>query len=291
MSTTTASTVRAAQFPSSDSLIQQEALMSRALVTGCSTGIGRATAIELTKRGFDVVATARRPQTIEDLDVAATLALDVDSDASVASAVAAAGPIDVLVNNAGFGVIGPVELVPLAEVRRMFETNVFGVIRMIQAVLPQMRERESGTIANVTSLAGRVAPPFDGFYSATKFGIEGLSEALHYEVGHFGIRVVLIEPGAFETNFGANELMFGREGGPYDELAKQWDASRDKLPANDTSNGSETVAAAIADAIEAKEHTLRHPVGADAELVTSVRAQLDDATFESTMRETLDLHW
>ena len=192
---------------------RQEAPMSRALVTGCSTGIGRA-AVELTKRGFEVVATARRPETLADLDVAATLALDVDSDDSVAAAVAAAGPIDVLVNNAGFGVIGPVESVPLAEVRRMFETNVFGVIRMIQAVLPQMRERGSGTIVNVTSLAGRVAPPFDGFYSATKFGVEGLSEALHYEVGHFGIRIVLIEPGVFETAFGDNAARFGMEGGP-----------------------------------------------------------------------------
>ena len=141
------------------------------------------------------------------------------------------------------------------------------------------------------TVAGRVAPPFDGFYSATKFGIEGLSEALHYEVGHFGIRVVMIEPGGFETSFGANEAVFGREGGPYDELAKQWEASRDKLPANAASAGPETVAAAIADAIEAKEHRLRHPVGADAELVTTVRAQLDDATFESTMRETLGLTW
>jgi NAD(P)-dependent dehydrogenase (short-subunit alcohol dehydrogenase family) len=265
--------------------------MPRALVTGCSTGIGRATAVELTKRGFEVIATARKPATLDDLDVTATLALDVDSDASVAAAVAAAGSIDVLVNNAGFGVIGPVESVPLAEVKRMFETNVFGVIRMIQAVLPQMRERESGTIVNVTSLAGRVAPPFDGFYSATKFGIEGLSEALHYEVGHFGIRVVMIEPGMFETNFGANEQYYGREGGPYDELAQQWDASRTKLPPNDAASGAETVAGAIADAIEAKEHTLRHPVGADAELVTTVRAQLDDATFEATMRETLGLTW
>jgi short-subunit dehydrogenase len=265
--------------------------MPRALITGCSTGIGRATAVELTKRGFEVVATARKPATLDELDVAAKLALDVDSDESVAAAVAAAGPIDVLVNNAGFGVIGPVESVPLAEIKRMFETNVFGVIRMIQAVLPQMRERGSGTIVNVSSLAGRVAPPFDAFYSATKFGVEGLSEALHYEVGHFGIRVVLIEPGMFETSFGANERFYGREGGPYDELAEQWDQSRTKLPPNDASNGAETVAAAIAEAIEAKEHTLRHPVGADAELVTTVRAQLDDATFEATMRETLDLTW
>src|SRR5437667_10301616 len=104
--------------------------MSRALVTGCSTGIGRATAIELTKRGFEVLATARRPETIDDLDVAATLALDVDSDESVAAAVATAGHIDVPVNNAGFGVIAPVESVPLAEVPRTFETTPFGVIRM-----------------------------------------------------------------------------------------------------------------------------------------------------------------
>jgi NAD(P)-dependent dehydrogenase (short-subunit alcohol dehydrogenase family) len=265
--------------------------MSRALVTGCSTGIGRATAVELTKRGFEVVATARRPETLKDLDVAAALALDVDSDESVKTAVAAAGQIDVLVNNAGFGVVGPVESVPLADVRRMFETNVFGVIRMIQAVVPQMRERGAGTIVNVTSLAGRVAPPFDGFYSATKFGVEGLSEALHYEVGHYGIRVVLIEPGVFETAFGDNATHVGMEGGHYDELATQWEASRGKLPANDASAGPETVAAAIADAIEAKEHKLRHPVGADAELVATVRAQLDDASFEATMRETLGLTW
>jgi NAD(P)-dependent dehydrogenase (short-subunit alcohol dehydrogenase family) len=265
--------------------------MSRALVTGCSTGIGRATAVELTKRGFDVVATARRPETLEDLDVAATLALDVDSDDSVAAAVAAAGQIDVLVNNAGFGVTGPVETVPLAEVRRMFETNVFGVIRMIQAVVPQMRERGAGTIVNVTSLAGRVAPPFDGFYSATKFGVEGLSEALHYEVAHYGIRVVLIEPGVFETSFGDNASRLGMENGAYDGLEAEWEMARTRLPGGDDAPGPEAVAAAIADAIEAEQHTLRHPVGEDAQLVTTVRAQLDDATFEATMRETLGLTW
>jgi NAD(P)-dependent dehydrogenase (short-subunit alcohol dehydrogenase family) len=265
--------------------------MSRALVTGCSTGIGRATAVELTKRGFEVVATARRPETIDDLDVAATLTLDVDSDESVAAAVAAAGRVDVLVNNAGFGVVGPVELVPLSEIRRMFETNVFGVIRMVQAVLPQMRERGAGTIVNVTSLAGRVAPPLDGFYSATKFGVEGLTEALHYEVGHFGIRVVLVEPGVIETQFGDNARNYGQEAAPYDELVTQWEAARTRLPGAENAPGPDLVAAAIADAIEAKEHRLRHPVGADAELVTTVRAQLDDATFESTMRETLGLTW
>jgi short-subunit dehydrogenase len=265
--------------------------MSRALVTGCSSGIGRATAVELTKRGFDVVATARRPKSIDDLDVAATLALDVDSADSVAAAVAAAGPIDALVNNAGFGVMGPAERVPLAEVEKMFQTNCFGVFRMVQAVLPQMRERGSGTIVNVTSLAGRVAPPLDAYYSASKFAVEGFTEALHYEVGHFGIRVVLVEPGVIETRFGDNARHFAMEEPPYDEMVAQWDHARGKLPGADDAPGAELVAAAIADAIEAKEYRLRHPVGSDAELVTTVRAELDDATFEATMRETLGLTW
>src|SRR5271166_5800223 len=113
--------------------------MARVLITGCSSGFGRATAVELKKRGFEVVATARRPATLEDLDVDVRLALDVTDDASVAAAVSAAGVIDVLVNNAGIGVNGPVELVPLTEVRRLFETNFFGALRLMQAVLPQMR--------------------------------------------------------------------------------------------------------------------------------------------------------
>src|SRR5437763_6519253 len=111
-----------------------------ALITGCSSGIGRATAVELTKRGYEVVATARRPETLDDLDVAERLRLDVDDDASVADCVAEAGPVEVLVNNAGFEVAGPLERVPIDEVKRMFETNVFGTLRMIQAILPSMRE-------------------------------------------------------------------------------------------------------------------------------------------------------
>ena len=125
----------------------------RALITGCSTGIGRATAVDLHARGYEVIATARRLETIEDLEVAGTLALDVDSDEWVANVVAEAGPIDVLVNNAGFGVEGSIETVPLDEVRRMFETNVFGSARMIQAFLPGMREHGAGTIVNVASTA------------------------------------------------------------------------------------------------------------------------------------------
>src|SRR5207248_1376906 len=129
----------------------------RALVTGCSTGIGRATAIELTARGYEVIATARRVETLADLKVAQTLALDVDDDEAVAAIRDQVGPVDVLVNNAGFGVEGAVETVPLSDVRRMFETNFFGAARMIQAFVPAMRERGSGAIVNVTSTAGIAA--------------------------------------------------------------------------------------------------------------------------------------
>ena len=136
----------------------------------------------------------------------------------MAAAVAAAGTIDVLVNNAGIGIGGPVELVPVAEVRRLFETNVFGPLRMMQAVLPQMRARGSGTIVNLSSVSGRVAAPLSGFYAASKFALEALSEALHVEVGHFGIRTIIIEPGFFRTNISESHLDYGVDTPPYDEL-------------------------------------------------------------------------
>jgi len=190
----------------------------RALVTGCSTGIGRATALELTARGWEVVATARRAESTADLAVARTLVLDVDSDESVGAALAEVGTVDLLVNNAGFGVEGPVEEVPLAEARRAMETNFFGAARMVQAFLPGMREQGSGWIVNVTSVGGVVSPPLGGFYAATKFALEALSEALHLEVGHFGVRVLIVEPGGVDTAFGPNMADFRGRPGPYKEL-------------------------------------------------------------------------
>jgi NAD(P)-dependent dehydrogenase (short-subunit alcohol dehydrogenase family) len=264
--------------------------MARVLITGCSTGIGRATAVELAGRGHEVVATARRPETLQDLEVAERHALDVDDDASVQAAVAAAGPVDVLVNNAGWETAGPVEKSDLDEVRAMFETNLLGAARMIQAVLPAMRERGRGTIVNVSSVAGVVAGPLNGFYAASKHALEAMSESLHYEVGHFGIRVVIIEPGAFATAFGDNARRHGEDAPPYDELRRQWDAAAGVLSGGEAP-GPEPVARAIADAIEADDPPLRVPVGDDAQLVVAVRAANDDATFEATMRETLGLTW
>jgi NADP-dependent 3-hydroxy acid dehydrogenase YdfG len=265
--------------------------MARILITGCSSGIGRAAAVELSRRGHEVVATARRVETLRDLDVSERLALDVEDEVSVGTVIGAIGHIDALVNNAGVGLGGPVESVPLADVRQLFEVNFFGAVRMIQAVLPRMRQAGEGVIVNVSSVSGRVASPLGGFYSSTKFALEAVSEALHYEVGHFGIRVVVVEPGAIATNFASTVHHHGDDVPPYDELRRLWDGAADVLSGGKQPPGPELVAEAIADAIEDGSTPLRVPVGADAEMVTNARASMDDATFEATMREVLGLEW
>jgi NAD(P)-dependent dehydrogenase (short-subunit alcohol dehydrogenase family) len=173
----------------------------------------------------------------------------------------------------------------------MFETNVLGAVRMIQAVLPQMRERGSGTIVNVTSLAGLVTGPIGGTYAATKHALEAISEALHYEVGHFGVRVAVIEPGFFETEFQGKEPRFGLDEPPYDQLDREWAVAFEKLRGGDAPSGAEPVAQVIADAVEGTEDKLRWPVGADADMVLAARSTMDDETFEATMRGVLDLTW
>jgi NAD(P)-dependent dehydrogenase (short-subunit alcohol dehydrogenase family) len=263
----------------------------RAIVTGCSSGIGRATALELTARGYDVVATARRLESIADLAVADRLTLDVDSDASVAAVAANVGPVDVLVNNAGFGIEGPVEEVPLAEVRRAFETNFFGAARMIQAFVPAMRERGSGTVVNVSSVAGIVAGPLAGYYSATKFALEALSESLHLEAGHFGVKVLVVEPGSIETRFGDNLIDHRGRSGPYAELASMWAGAMGRLGGGGQAPGPELVATKICDALETEVRPLRLPVGADAELIASSRQGTSYDDFEAAMRQVLQLDW
>jgi short-subunit dehydrogenase len=263
----------------------------RAIVTGCSTGIGRATAVELTARGYEVIATARKPETLGDLKVARTLALDVDQDESVAAARDAVGPVDVLVNNAGFGVEGPVESVPLGDVRRMFETNFFGAARMIQAFVPAMRERGSGAVVNVTSTAGIASPPLGGYYSASKFALEALSEALHLEAGHFGVKVIVIEPGFIETNFGTNVVDYRENPGPYQPLAGIWEGATEKLSGGQPAPGPELVASVIGDALESDAARLRWPVGSDAELVAAARQGTSYDDFEAAMRQVLGLDW
>jgi NAD(P)-dependent dehydrogenase (short-subunit alcohol dehydrogenase family) len=208
----------------------------------------------------------------------------------VAAAVAAAGEIEALVNNAGWGANGPVERVPIDVAQRMFETNFFGAARMIQAVVPGMRARGRGVIVNISSVAGRVAPPLSGFYAASKFALEGLSETLHYELGHFGIRVAIVEPGYVQSSFRDNSQQFGTDSAPYDELQRVWSGSDETLVGGERP-GPEFVGAAIADAVEGTDSVLRWPVGKDAEMVTKARASMDDESFETAMRSMLKLDW
>jgi short-subunit dehydrogenase len=175
------------------------------LITGCSSGIGRAAAISLHAAGLTVYATARQVDSLAGLarQGIRTLALDVTDEASMTAAVAAiedaAGPVGVLVNNAGYGLYGPVEQLPMDEIRRQFETNFFGLVRLTQLVLPGMRRRGRGRILNVSSMGGRITLPGGAFYHASKYAVEGLSDALRMEIAQFGIDVVLIEPGPVKT--------------------------------------------------------------------------------------------
>src|ERR671918_3234325 len=177
------------------------------LLTGCSTGIGRASAERFARAGMTVYASARRPASIEDLKAAGcrTLALDVTQDDSMRAAVEeverAEGAVGVLVNNAGYSQSGAVETVPLDDVRRQFETNVFGLVRMCQLVLPGMRDQGWGKIVNISSMGGKLVFPGGGAYHATKHAVEALSDALRFEVGGFGVDVIVIEPGLIKTSF------------------------------------------------------------------------------------------
>jgi NADP-dependent 3-hydroxy acid dehydrogenase YdfG len=185
------------------------AMTKSVLITGCSSGIGEATAARLVRSGWDVYATARRPETLSALADAGctTLALDVTDGGSMTSAVDAvlrgAGKIDALVNNAGYSQSGALESVDVDDVRRQFETNVFGLLRLTQLVLPSMRAQRSGRIVNIGSMGGKLTFPGGGAYHASKYAVEALSDALRFEVAGFGIRVVLIEPGLITTNFEA----------------------------------------------------------------------------------------
>lgn len=178
------------------------------LITGCSSGIGRATARRLAAGGWTVYASARRPESIADLEAAGcrTLALDVTDEDSMAAAVRAVeethGAVGVLVNNAGYSQSGAIETVPLEAVRRQFETNVFGLARLTQLVLPKMRDQRWGKVVNLGSMGGKLVFPGGGWYHATKFALEAVSDALRFEVRGFGIDVILLEPGLITTEFG-----------------------------------------------------------------------------------------
>ena len=189
--------------------------MATWLITGCSTGLGRALAQSVLARGHNAVVTARNASTLQDIaaaypDTALALPLDVTDTAQISSVVQQArtrfGGVDVLVNNAGYGYRAAVEEADDADIRQLFDTNVFGAVDMIKAVLPDMRAKRAGHILNISSIGARIKPAGSGYYSATKAALEGLSGSLHKELQPLGINVTVIEPGAFRTDFAGRSL-------------------------------------------------------------------------------------
>ena len=260
----------------------------RILVTAAGRAIGHATCSALTEAGHEVIATARDVSMLDDLDVALRLPLDVTSDTSVAEAMAAAGRVDGLVNNAALGGSAPIEVYPIDRVRDMFETNVLGALRMVQAVVPGMRERGDGVIVNISSVQGVVTSPLSGAYSASKHALEAISEAMHFELSHFGIRTVTIEPGFIAPGMKATgDIPYPAI---YQPLYDEWNGADTTLNAGGRP-GPEIVANAIVAAFADPATPRRVPVGADAEMILSTRAQMDDAQFEATMRAVLGLTW
>jgi NAD(P)-dependent dehydrogenase (short-subunit alcohol dehydrogenase family) len=263
------------------------------LITGCSSGIGRATAERLARRGFTVYASARRLDSIANLGERGcrTLALDVTDEQSMAAAVAtveeAEGAVGALVNNAGYSQSGAVESVPLESVRAQFETNVFGLLRMCQLVLPGMRRQRHGRIVNVSSMGGKLTFPGGGIYHATKHAVEALSDALRFEVKGFGVEVSIIEPGLIKTNFAEAAVgSIAQEEGPYANFNTAVAASTAGVyegPLGRLGGGPEAVAKAIERALSARRPRTRYPVTLSARLLMTQHAVLPDRAWDAVV--------
>ena len=274
------------------------------LITGCSSGIGRATALRLAQGGWRVYATARRPETLGELEQAGarTLALDVTDEQSMLAAVRAVeeaeGAVGVLINNAGYSQSGAVETVSLDLARRQFETNVFGLARLTQLVLPRMRAQRWGKIVNVSSMGGRLTFPGGGWYHATKHAVEALSDALRFELRGFGIDVIVIEPGLITTDFGeaaagalAAATADGGTAGGDDDAYAGFNAAVGALtkgayegPMRRLGGPPERVARAIERAIGARRVPARVTVTPSARLMLGTRKLLSDRAWDASMR-------
>jgi len=265
------------------------------LITGCSSGIGEATAARLARAGWSVYATARKPETLADLASAGcrTLALDVTSEESMSSAVdtvlGESGRIDALVNNAGYSQSGAVETLDLQDVRRQFETNVFGLLRMCQLVLPAMRQQHVGRIVNISSMGGRLVFPGGGAYHATKYAVEALSDALRFEVAGFGVKVVLVEPGLITTNFenAAVASMDGNSDGPYADFnAEVAKATKEVYagPMRRLGGGPDAVAKVIEKSLSVRRPRIRYTVTPSATLSIRSRALMGARGWDAMLK-------
>ncbi|MGI8610267.1 MAG: oxidoreductase [Candidatus Dormibacteria bacterium] len=266
------------------------------LITGCSSGIGKVTAAALARNGWRVYATARRVETLAELEAAgcSTLALDVTDEASMLAAVAvvekAEGAVGVLVNNAGYEQAGPIEEVPMDLVRKEFETNVFGPVRLTQMVLPGMRRQHWGRVVNISSMGGKLTLPAGGYYHGSKFALEAISDALRFEVRGFGVDVVVIEPGLIKTRFGetatGSATEDGGAAGPYAALntaaskaiQNAYSGAMSRFAADPS-----TVARVIERAISVPRPRTRYVVTIGARAAILTRRLLPDRAFDAVL--------
>jgi NAD(P)-dependent dehydrogenase (short-subunit alcohol dehydrogenase family) len=270
-----------------------------AIVTGSSTGIGYETSLALARDGFLTYATMRNLNKAENIKSVANKEnlpirikqLDVTGDASVKNAVQAissetGGRIDVLVNNAGYGLNGAFEDLSMDEIKAQYETNFFGLIRVTQAVLPTMRRQKSGTIVNISSGAGRFGFPSGSAYASTKFAVEGLSESISYELEPFGIKVAIVEPGVIRTNFG-NGLVVARKSqdpnSPYSQMMRKMVSSFEEMTKNASS--PDLVANVVLNAIKDENPNLRYLAGNDVEQWLGAKRNMSDEEFYKMMNQ------
>jgi NAD(P)-dependent dehydrogenase (short-subunit alcohol dehydrogenase family) len=267
-----------------------------ALVTGASSGIGADTAIRLTNAGYTVYGAARRVNRMRDLEQHGVhvIALDVTDEDSLRSAVdtiiRTSGRIDMLVNNAGYGSYGAIEDVPLDEARKQLDVNVFGLARLTQLVLPHMRAQRSGTIINISSMGGKLVTPLGGWYHASKYAVEALSDALRIETSPFGIHTVVVEPGSIRTEWGtiAAEALretssaTGAYSGPSEGVAATLAAS--SQPAARNTSGPDVIGKTIVKIAQARRPRTRYRVGFGAGPVMFLRWLLPDRSFDRIIR-------
>jgi NAD(P)-dependent dehydrogenase (short-subunit alcohol dehydrogenase family) len=266
---------------------------ARCLITGCSSGIGRALAIALADAGAHLFASARNRDAIADLarSNVELLELDVTDDQQIRRAVAAAEPLDVVINNAGYGLLGAIEEIEDEELFQQYDVNVFGVWRMCRAALPGMRSRRAGTIVNISSFGGQVPFPGIGAYRSSKFAVECLSWTLHLEVAHFGIRVLDVQPGLVETDFSIRSNRFGSGMGPKSPYEPMRVSAEHAYP---RMSPSALAPSEVAEAVVAELRTpsvpLRLRIGEDTErMIAAVEA--GDAAYERYVVEDLGFDW
>jgi short-subunit dehydrogenase len=260
-----------------------------ALVTGASSGMGKEIAKQLIADGMQVYVAARRVEQMADLARlgARILAMDISQEEQIRTAVATilseSGGVDVLVNNAGFGLYGAVEDIPVAEARYQFEVNVFGPARLTQLLLPAMRARRAGTIVNITSMGGKIYTPLGAWYHATKHALEGWSDCLRLELAPFGIRVVIVEPGLIETAFGevVSKGMLARSGqGAYGEVTRAVTKSTQEAYGHGKYTSADVIAKVVSKAVKAGKPRTRYVAGAFAKPMIFIRKWFGDRMFD-----------